>query len=291
VEQRMTPAAHRFCLSMGPFLAGMYLFGFIVLAKFAPIPTPDVSAEQLVHIIAENKTPFEIGCLLMLVAGGLLAPFGASLSMFTRKTEARLPVMFVFQVASLAAATALFIIIAIFWGVAAFRVGQIAPEITQAMFDCGWFMFLWSGPAFYVWAVAFGLAILWNPPRYQMFPRWVGFFTLASVLCWSMGLMAIFFQTGPTAYSGMLPTWIALLVFFTWVMTVTVFGFRAIKRQEMECRADGSGVYRPRWDDPIEEPAAAPVVRGTTPADRVADHEMLYKERELVAHAGRDSDV
>lgn len=256
MEQRMTPAAHRLCLWMGPALVIMYLFGFIFLAKFAPIPPPNISAAELVSWLSGHKTSYQLGCLLMLVAGGLLAPWGASLSIWTWKTESRFPVIFAAEIASLAAATGLFVIIAIFWGLASYRVGEISPEITQMLFDSGWFLFLWVGPPFYLWAFFFGLGTLWNPPKYQLFPRWIGFFTLASALCWSMGVMMIFFREGPTTFAGMLPTWIPLGDFFAWMVLVSVLGFRAIRRQEALCRDEGgaNGVYAPTWQDPIEDP-------------------------------------
>ncbi|HEX9833506.1 MAG TPA: hypothetical protein VGA66_10560, partial [Mycobacterium sp.] len=121
----MTPAAHRLCLWMGPVLTLIYLFGFLFLAKFMPIPTPDWPAERLVEWLGDHRNAYQAGCLLMLVAGGLLAPWGASLSMWTRKTESRFPVIFVTQITSLAASTALFVIIPIFWALAAYRVGEV----------------------------------------------------------------------------------------------------------------------------------------------------------------------
>jgi hypothetical protein len=269
VDLRMTPATHRICLWMGHVLTVMYMFGFIFLAKFAPIPSPDWPAEKLAQWLYDNKTQYQIGCMLMLVAGGLLAPWGASLSIWTRKTEARFPVIYVAQITSLAASTALFVIIAIFWALASFRATEISVEITQMLFDAGWFLFLWVGPPFYIWVITFGLGILMNPPEHQLFPRWIGYYSLASVLCWVMGLMMVFFRTGPTAYSGMLPTWIPLIEFFVWMEVLTFYGFRAIRIQEERCRAEtgaGLGVYAPTWDDPLEDEA------GGTPRPPLAGH-------------------
>ena len=295
METRMTPAAHRLCLWMGPVLVVIYLFGFLFLAKFMPIPAPDWPAERLVAWLGDHKNAYQAGCLLMLVAGGLLAPWGAALSMWTRKTESRFPVIFVTQITSLAASTALFVIIPIFWALAAYRVGEVSPEITQVMFDAGWFLFLWVGPPFYIWALSFGLGILMNPPEHQLFPRWVGFYTLASVLCWIMGLLMVFFRSGPTAYSGMLPTWIPLAEFFTWMVIVSVFGFRAIRRQEAilgDEHSDGSGIYAPRWTDPIEQPQ--PTVRRASVASGVNGLQSDGAddiESVLVAHGAEDENA
>lgn len=253
LDLRMTPAAHRLCLWGGHLCTLLYMGGFL-LAGFLPIPGPDWPADKLAQWLAHNKTIYQVGCLLMLWGAGMMGPWGAALSIWTRKTEARFPVIYVAQIVSLAASVALFIIIEIFWALAALRATEIPVEITQMLYDAGWYFFLWIGPPFYIWVSTFGAGILLNPPEHQMFPRWIGWFSLASVLCWVMGTMMVFFRTGPTAYSGMLPTWIPLIEFFIWMEILTFYGFRAIRLQEAACReekGEGMGVYAPGWDHPL----------------------------------------
>lgn len=76
VEQRWTPAAHKLCLSMGIVLTVLYLTGWVFLAKFVPVPSPDWPAEQLAGWLAGHQNAYQAGCILMLLAGGLLAPWG-----------------------------------------------------------------------------------------------------------------------------------------------------------------------------------------------------------------------
>lgn len=267
LELRMTPAAHRFCLWFGHVLTVMYLIGW-VLAGFLPIPGPDWPAATLAQWLFDHKTNYQIGCMLMLIAGAMIAPWGASLAMWTLKTEFRFPVMFIAQITSLAASAALFVVIAIFWALASFRATEISVEITQMLFDAGWFLFLWIGPVFYIWVATLGLGILMNPPEHQMYPRWIGYYCLASVLCWVMNLMMVFFKTGPTSYSGMLPTWIPVIEFFAWVEIMTFYGFRAIKLQAAQCRAEtgaGQGVYEPDWETPLV-PSTSDIAEVNPPA-------------------------
>lgn len=253
MELRFAPAGHRICMWMGHVLTVMYLVGWLC-ARFLPIPGADWPADKLAAWLYENKTGYQLGCLLMLVAGGLLAPWGSALAIWTRKTEFRFPVLYLAQITSLAASTALFVIIPIFWALAVFRATEIPVDITQMLYDAGWYLFLWVGPPFYIWVCMLGLGIILNPPEHQLFPRWIGYYCLASVLCWTMGLMQVFFRTGPTAYNGMLPTWIPVIEFFIWMEILTFYGFKAIRKQEELCRAEteeGLGVYAPGWDDPL----------------------------------------
>jgi hypothetical protein len=272
MDQRFNPTPHRICLMAGPAFVVLYTVGFVFLCKFWPIPNPAWPAERLVAWILDHKYSYELGCLLMLIGAGLMGPWGASHAVFTRKTEGRFPVMYITQIVALAASVAIFIMISIFWGLAAFRAGQISPELTQTIFDLGWFTFLWAGPAFYIWALALGLGILWNPPEHQLFPRWSGWFTGIAVLSWSPGLIFVFWESGPAAYNGPLPSWIALADFFAWTVVMTVVGWRAIDKQEALSRAeqgDGYGLYEPY--DPelaLDELDGTPVAAGTRAGGR-----------------------
>jgi hypothetical protein len=215
-----------------------------------------MQAEEVAQWLNSNKTLFLLGCNLMLFGASFMAPWGASLAIWTRKTESRFPVLYLTQIVCLAASVATFIMIEIFWALAAYRSGDFSPELVQAFYEMGWFTFLFIGPAFYVWVAAFGLGILMNPPEHQMYPRWVGYYSLASVLCWVMGMLAMFFGEGPSDYSGMLPTWIPLIEFFLWMEILNYYGKKAIERQEAICAketGEGMGTYAPGWEDPLVE--------------------------------------
>jgi hypothetical protein len=267
MDKRFSPNPHRICLLAGPAFCLLYIVGFVFLCRFWPIPNPAWPAERLVAWILDHKYSYELGCLLMLVGAGLMGPWGASHAVWTRKTEARFPVMYITQIVCLAASVAIFILISIFWGLAAFRAGQINPEITQTIFDLGWFTFLWAGPAFYLWALALGLGILWNPPEHQLFPRWSGWFTVVAVLSWSPGLIYIFWSYGPAAYNGPLPSWVALADYFVWTLTMTVVGWKAINKQEAISRAETDpelGVWPPP-DHDLSLGELAPIPTATLP--------------------------
>lgn len=262
MERRLTTKAHRFCLWLGVVMTFGYMIGFIALAHFWPVPTPEWESQRLADWLVEHRGEFQIGCALMIAAAGLFAPWGSALAIWTRKTEARFPVLYVTQIVALACGLTIFVIIQLFWAMASFRAGDISPEISQTMFDIGWFMFLFDIPPFIVWAAALALGILWNPPEHQLYPRWAGYFTLAVTLCWAAGLLVVFFKSGPFAYNGLLSMWLPLGAFFVWLAVMTVLGLRAVSRQEALCRAETDpslGVYAPSVFDDLLEPDSDPV--------------------------------
>ena len=240
----------------------LYVVGWVVFARLIPAPAPGWPAQRLTDWLVGHHVQFLLGCAIMIGAAGLWGMWCAALSVWTYKTESRFPVLFAAQIISVAAGLTIFIFDELFWAVAAFRAGQRSPEITQAIWDIGWFGFLFSITVYIAWAVALALGILWNPPEHQLFPRWAGFLTIGSALCWSAGLLIVFFQQGQFAYNGGLAMWLPLGEFFVWLAIMTVLGLRAISRQEQISRLEASekgaqyGVYEPGKQDtfyPIED--------------------------------------
>jgi hypothetical protein len=263
VEKRFTPRTHRFCLwTGGPVMSVLYIFGWVVFARLVPAPAPVWPAQRLSDWLVGHQIEFLIGCAIMIGAAGLWGMWCAALSVWTFKTESRFPVLFAAQIISVAAGLTIFILDELFWTVAAFRAGQRSPEITQAIWDIGWFGFLFSITLYIAWAVSLALGILWNPPEHQLFPRWAGFMTIGSALCWSAGLLIVFFKQGQFAYNGGLAMWLPLGEFFVWLAIMTFLGLRAISHQEELSRREAMekgahyGIYKPdehETFEPIEE--------------------------------------
>jgi hypothetical protein len=102
--------------------------------------------------------------------------------------------------------------------------------------------------------------------------------TLASALCWSTGIVIVFFKSGPFGYSGALAMWLPLAEFFVWLVVMSYLALKAISRQEALCRqegldkGEGFGVY------PAHKGLAAiapePDAFVTAPVKRVGDGEM-----------------
>lgn len=259
MEQRFSPFAHRVCLWTGVFMSVLYLIAFIFLAHFWPVPSPAWSAGQLAAWLGVHRVSFQIACVPMVICGGLLAPWGASLAVWSRKSEGRFPVLYLTQVVSLAVGTTIFVLIAIAWSIASLRANEISPEITQTMFDIGWFMFLFDIPPFMIWVGSLALAILWTPPEHQMYPRWSAYFTLAVAMCWSAALLVLFFDSGPFSYSGFLAMWYPLGMFFVWLVVMTILGFRAVSKQveiDRDATSGGLGVWN-AWDDGVSDAATS----------------------------------
>lgn len=263
MEQRFTPSTHRLALwAGGPVMTFLYIVGWLVFARMVPTPSPSWSAAQLAQWLVDHKPGMLFGCLLMIAGTGLWGSWVGAIAVWTFRTESRFPVLTFTQLICVGAGVTFFIFDTLFWGVATFRAGEINPEITQQMWDIGWFGFLFTITVYIAWAVAWALGVLVNPPEHQIFPRWTAYATLGSVMCWSPGLIIIFFKDGPFSYAGALGMWLPITEFFVWLVIIDVYARKAIRRQvelsklEGLERGEAYGVYPPR--DPDLAPEVVP---------------------------------
>lgn len=268
VEQRFTPSVHTLSLWVGgPLMTVLYVVGWLVFAQMIPTPSPHLPAAELAQYLVDHKPGMLTGCLLMIAACGLWGAWLAQTIVWTYRTEVRFPVLTFTQLISGAAGLTFFIFDTLFWGVAVFRAGEIDPQITQQMWDIGWFGFLFTITVYITWAVAWALGILVNPPKYQVFPRWAAYVTLGSVVCWSPGLLVIYFKEGPFSYAGHLAMWLPITEFFVWLIIIDIYARKAIRKQvelnkqEAAQHGEAFGVYPPSDPDlrqvAVTESAAA----------------------------------
>ncbi|MFH9118412.1 hypothetical protein [Streptomyces globisporus] len=259
MEQQFSPKPHRLYLWLGTVMCVAYVIGFIPLANFFPPPSPSWDSARLTAWIVEHRLGIQLACVLMILGGTVCGPWGAALAVWTRKTESRFPLLYATQLSSLGSGVCIIIIVNIFWAAAAYRAGETSPEVTQALWDLGWFLFVFAVPPFIVWFVSFALGILWNPPEHQLFPRWSAYMTLALCLNWITDVVVIFFKGGQWTYVGFIGMWLIFGTFSVWVSVMSFLGFKAVSRQEQICRQEAAE------DVPHDHPSAASRIRANTP--------------------------
>jgi len=256
-EETVDRRTQLLCVWTGPALIVLFLVGCIPLADFIPPPSPTAGSEEIATIYRENTDSIRLGCLLMIVGLTLIAPWGATIAMWTRRMEKGYPVLTYTQVACIGASLVIVILIPLVWAVAAYRPADVDPDITRMLNDTAWFLFLFSWPPFSVWCVAIALAILRDRSEPAIFPRWAAYFNLwVAFLLIPAGMMA-FFKTGPFAFNGLLAMYLPLAVFFIWMIGMTVLVIRAINREAPVGAAADAGAAPSRDGEP-----AAPVAPG-----------------------------
>jgi hypothetical protein len=226
----MNRRAQLICIWCGPVLVILFAIGFVALGRFLPPWVgPDQDAAHVAQVFWDHAIRIRLGVLIMLISMGLMAPWGAAVAVQTRRREGRFPVLTYAQLTCVAIATAMILATCVFWGVAAFRPHAVSPEIVQLCDDVGWFFFLYTWPAFTLWAAAVGLAVLLDKADAPAYPRWAGYVSIWAAILIMPGGMITFFKTGPLAWNGLIALYVPVFAFFIWVVTMTVLTMMNIR--------------------------------------------------------------
>lgn len=186
-----------------------FLVGWILLARFAlPAPSPAWSAAQLAEFYIENRNRIRLGCIVALFFLPLFAlPLGVVLARL-RRAEEGTPIFTYTSLVLMPIALFLLILPFIPWSVAAFRPGQLDPQIIQALNDLGWFIFLFTWAVFTVLFTLMAIAILRADRGKEPLPRWSAYLLLWCGLLFAGSALIVFFKDGPFAYDGLVGLYI-----------------------------------------------------------------------------------
>jgi hypothetical protein len=203
----------------------------LLTAGFLPLPPPSMTSAQVADLIAENPLRIRAGMVLLAIGAAFLGPFIAVLTVQLRRIEGRhsplswlnlaFGTLFVFE----------FILPCFVCLAAAYR-PERSPEVTQALFDLCWLMFVGVVSTAVVQCVAIALVILGDHGARPVFPRWVGMFNLFTAITFGAGVAVAFFKTGPLAWNGVIAFWVPLAVYTGWLFVMLWALLRAIGAQE-----------------------------------------------------------
>jgi hypothetical protein len=223
--------AQLFCAWSGPVFVVLYLIGFIPLAHFIPAPSPSQSAAQIAAMYRDNATGIRIGMVVDVVAGAFIAPWGAVIAARVRLRETGAPALSYALVSCGAIGSLIAILLPLVWGLAAFRPGQIDPDITQMLNDAGWYLLLFTFTIFSLWCFIIALATFLDSSPTPAFPRWCAYLNVWLGVLLFPAAMVLFFKSGPLAYSGLIALYVPLVAFFAWMVAVTYVLVRDIQAE------------------------------------------------------------
>jgi hypothetical protein len=222
----------RLAIWSGVVFVILFGIGMWPLAGFIPPPRADDTPIEAVHLYTDHLDRVRAGVTLMMVSSGFFAPWGAMVALQLKRIEGRFSPMAWTAIACTGANLVAIGLPEMIWLAASFR-PERNPEITQALNDLGWLPFIMFFPAAMVTALAIAVAIF-NGGEQSVFPRWVGYFNFWIAIAYLPSVMIPFFKHGPFSWHGIFEFWLAAVVFFAWVVVMTVALFGAVKRQAEE---------------------------------------------------------
>ena len=203
------------CVYCGPFSLLLFFIGFAIAGFFPPLP-PSTSAFDVAELYQKNQTVIQLGCVFMVASGAFTAPFTATLSeQLSRMEGQQASVLSKTQLALGATGIMMFLIEAMFWAIASYRVDR-SPELTLLLSDIAWFWTVMPFSLIFLQALTIGTAILADKGIRPVFPRWLAFFNFWAAMMYVPGVLMVFFKSGPFAWNGILAFWIPASFYLLW---------------------------------------------------------------------------
>ncbi|HEY1969860.1 MAG TPA: hypothetical protein VGH89_18040 [Pseudonocardia sp.] len=234
----MNLRAQRLAAWTGPLLCLLFAIGLIGLAQFVPPPRADASLGDVVRLYSEHSDRLRAGLVLMMIGAGFVASWGSAITTQLKRIEGTHSPMTWTNLACTGANVMVVTIPVMVMIAASFRPDR-NPEITQALNDLAWIMFVMVFPPVMVQELAIAIAILGNSSQ-TVYPRWVGYANAWCALLLVPAVLLPFFKTGVFAWHGVFEFWLAGVVFFGWVIMMTVATLGAINRQSTDSPAHGT---------------------------------------------------
>lgn len=200
------------------------------LMGFIPPPSPNLSAEELAQIFIDRKIGIRIGTMIECIGFTFWGTWAISIVVCMRRMERGIPVLTYASIANAGGAWVFFLLMPITWAMIAFRPDTMDPKFIQIMNDYVWFIFILSWPPFAIFMLFIAAAIFRDHNVPTIYPRWVAFFNLWCAVLISPAALIEFVKTGPFAYDGLISFWFIYIVFFGWIVVMSLVTIKALNR-------------------------------------------------------------
>ena len=117
-----------------------------------------------------------------------------------------------------------------------FALGAFRPEYDPAilamLYDLGFLCFVGSLGCFVIQYVVFSIAVFLD--KRGIFPKWLGYFSIWTLVTELVATPVFVTQTGPYAWDGLLSFYQGTVIWVAWQTCVTICLYKAIKSQPLE---------------------------------------------------------
>jgi hypothetical protein len=219
------------CAWSGAAFCVVFGIGFVLCAHFLPPPSPNMDADRVAAMYADNRNGIRAGAVIVFFANGFFLTWTAAIGYLMWITGHR--VWTFVQLLGGATGSMGPFVAPMLWMAAAFREGQ-DPGTTQALNDIAWlFTIAYFVPVFFQF-VSVGIVGLTSSPDRAPWPRWAGYLALWFSLAAVPAALIPFFKTGPFAWDGAFGFWIPAVAFFGFFTVMTPIFARSAARLARE---------------------------------------------------------
>jgi hypothetical protein len=205
----------------------LWLIGFAFFAQWIPPIAPSASANDIASLFRERSVAIRVGMVLMSLGTVFYLPWTMALAGLIKEIEGKSFFLSGTQLAAGVVSAMTFFLPAFLWATAAFR-PERNPEVTQALVDLGWLLFITPIAPFILQYLVLAVAIFADERPKPAFPRWAAYLQLLVSASFVPGVLAFFLKSGPFAWNGLLVWWFPFATFTGWFFTMIVLARKAI---------------------------------------------------------------
>lgn len=207
----------------GPAMVVLWLGAFLWVAGYIPPSDPAASADAIVRLYADNTTAIRIGLVVAMLGSALLVPYAIAISGQLKRIDGAKALADT-QMVSCALLSLEFITPIAVWMAASYRFDDHIADVTRALHDLGWILFMTVIWSLWVQLLCIGIAILIDRKARPTLPRWLGFLNFWVAFLILPAGTVLFFKSGPFAWNGIVGLYVPLTAFLVWFgcMTWTV---------------------------------------------------------------------
>ena len=214
-------------------MVAIWVGAFVFVARFFPPSAPSATADQIAAFYADRTPLIKLGLVISMAASALLVPWAVAISGQLKRIDGAKALADT-QMVSCALLSLEFITPIGVWMAASFRYDGRSAEVTEALHDVGWILFMTVIWSLIVQMVAVGVAILLDRSETPILPRAVGYLSLWAALLIIPAGLVLYFKHGPFAWNGIIGLYLPLTAFVIWVGYLTFAVHRALTAQIRE---------------------------------------------------------
>lgn len=227
----MDTRSQSYCWWSGIIFMLMYGLGWWILAGFLPPPSPNATGDEIAQFYQADSWRIRLGLVVAAASCMFYFPWISLISIQMKRIEGSMPTLAWTQLATGTLGGFIIMFTALMWLLASFRPDR-DPQVLLLINDMGWLIFTTTLAPFLTQNIVIALAIFQDKSAAPVFPRWLGFYNLATTSLFLPAGLIVFFKAGPFAWNGMLAFWIPLIDFFVWMIVMTIYMSKAINQQK-----------------------------------------------------------
>jgi len=202
------------------------------LARLFPPQSPTSSAEEIADFLVDHKIMVRLGIAGALLTAVIAFPFLATIVQRIRRAEGRFGMLSLTQLFAGTVFVPALIFPFIVLAAAAFRPEVRPAEITLALSDVFWLMFIGIVGTLITQNITLAVAAFADTTTPATFPRWYGYFNLWVAILSLPGCVVVVFNNGPLAWNGVFAFYIPGAVLTLWLFVSTYVLLRSIRAEQ-----------------------------------------------------------